>query len=212
MCVSFRVKKKCLISILRKAVIEFRIRTECFNLETRCLLFCWFIDFFNFVIFYARTQSFAHNDSIYNNKQHHHHQKNHQKNTTKMIIDFIKWNNKFIYWIPKRKQWNKTNHHQQHNKTHTGDAVNRELQCQHEGGTCEFFLTCWMTNGLLQGTCGGVLRGCCHRIAKSANSGANDIVDLTDLPSKEYGPITNDPSECDSFSYQTKTLSFRMAF
>lgn len=76
-----------------------------------------------------------------------------------------------------------------------GDAVNRELQCQHEGGACEFFLSCWMTNGLLQGTCGGVLRGCCHRIAKSANSGANDIIDLTDLPNKDYGPITNDPSE-----------------
>ncbi|XP_031640651.1 uncharacterized protein LOC116352303 isoform X2 [Contarinia nasturtii] len=84
-----------------------------------------------------------------------------------------------------------------------GDAVNRELQCQHEGGSCEFFLTCWMTNGLLQGTCGGVLRGCCHRIAKSANSGANDIIDLTDLPNKDYGPVTNDPSCGISLAKQT---------
>ncbi|XP_055319936.1 uncharacterized protein LOC129577248 isoform X2 [Sitodiplosis mosellana] len=84
-----------------------------------------------------------------------------------------------------------------------GDAVNRDLQCQHEGGSCEFFLTCWMTNGLLQGTCGGVLRGCCHRIAKSANSGANDIIDLTDLPNKDYGPVTNDPSCGISLAKQT---------
>lgn len=52
-----------------------------------------------------------------------------------------------------------------------------------------------MSNGLLHGLCGGLLRGCCHRTAKSANTGANDIVDLTDLPNKDYGPVTNDPSE-----------------
>ena len=70
------------------------------------------------------------------------------------------------------------------------------MQCQHEGGTCEFFLVCWMSNGLLQGTCGGILRGCCHRTAKSTNLGSGDIVDLTDLPNKDYGPVINDPSEC----------------
>lgn len=83
------------------------------------------------------------------------------------------------------------------------------MQCQHEGGSCEFFLSCWMTNGLLQGTCGGVLRGCCHRIAKSANSGANDIVDLTDLPHKDYGPVTNDPSEWKQYTY---TISYSYYF
>lgn len=76
-----------------------------------------------------------------------------------------------------------------------GDGVDRELQCQHAGGSCEFFLTCWMSNGLLQGTCGGILRGCCHRTAKSTNLGLNDVVDLTDLPKKDYGPVVNDPSE-----------------
>lgn len=75
-----------------------------------------------------------------------------------------------------------------------GDA-DRDLKCQHEGGSCEFFLVCWMSNGLLHGLCGGLLRGCCHRTAKSANTGANDIIDLTDLPNKDYGPVTNDPSE-----------------
>lgn len=79
-----------------------------------------------------------------------------------------------------------------------GDVASRELQCQHEGGSCEFFLLCWMSSGLLQGSCGGFMRGCCHRTAKSANLGTSDIsntVDLTNLPSKDYGPVVNDPSE-----------------
>lgn len=81
---------------------------------------------------------------------------------------------------------------------YAGDIENRELQCQHEGGTCEFFLICWMSRGLLQGTCGGLLRGCCHRTAKSANLGTADVsntIDLTDLPDKDYGPVRNEPSE-----------------
>lgn len=82
------------------------------------------------------------------------------------------------------------------NQNHTGDYQDRDLQCQHEGGSCDFFLVCWMSNGLLQGSCGGILRGCCHRTAKSANLGANDIIDLTDLPNKDYGPVRNDASEC----------------
>lgn len=76
-----------------------------------------------------------------------------------------------------------------------GDYKDRDLQCQHEGGSCDFFLICWMSNGLLQGSCNGIMRGCCHRTAKSANSGTNDIVDLTDLPKKDYGPVKNDASE-----------------
>uniref|UniRef100_A0A182UDZ5 Uncharacterized protein n=1 Tax=Anopheles melas TaxID=34690 RepID=A0A182UDZ5_9DIPT len=78
-------------------------------------------------------------------------------------------------------------------------VVRTELQCQHEGGTCEFFLLCWMSGGLLQGTCGGMLKGCCHRTAKSANIGidASTAVDLTNVPALEYGPVQNDPSECE---------------
>ncbi|XP_037902413.1 uncharacterized protein LOC119646134 isoform X2 [Hermetia illucens] len=78
-----------------------------------------------------------------------------------------------------------------------GDQVTSDIQCQHQGGTCEFFLICWMSNGLLHGTCGGLLRGCCHRTAKSANLGTSDFtnaIDLTDLPNKDYGPVINDPS------------------
>lgn len=81
-----------------------------------------------------------------------------------------------------------------------GDGIEaRELQCQHEGGSCEFFLLCWMSSGLIQGSCGGFMRGCCHRTAKSANLGTSDIkntVDLTSVPQKDYGPVINDPSEC----------------
>lgn len=73
-----------------------------------------------------------------------------------------------------------------------------EMECSHEGGTCEFFVLCWMTGGLLQGTCNSVLQGCCHRTAKSSNLGpeAGKTFDLTDLPSTDYGPVLNDPSEC----------------
>lgn len=73
------------------------------------------------------------------------------------------------------------------------------MECQHEGGTCEFFVLCWMSGGLLQGTCNGLMQGCCHRTAKSSNLGAEatgKTFDLTDLPSKDYGPIVNDASEC----------------
>ncbi|KAG4077648.1 hypothetical protein HA402_012959 [Bradysia odoriphaga] len=87
------------------------------------------------------------------------------------------------------------------------DANDRELQCQHEGGTCEFFLICWMSGGLLQGSCGGLLRCCCHRTAKSANLATSDltnsVVDLTDLPVKHYGPVQNDASCGISIAKQT---------
>lgn len=73
-----------------------------------------------------------------------------------------------------------------------------EMDCQHEGGTCEFFVICWMSGGLLQGTCGGLMQGCCHRTAKASNLGpeAGKTFDLTDLPSTDFGPVVNDASEC----------------
>ncbi|XP_065369520.1 uncharacterized protein LOC135961828 isoform X2 [Calliphora vicina] len=85
--------------------------------------------------------------------------------------------------------------------------ITSELECQHRGGTCEFFVGCWMTGGLLQGTCNGLLRGCCHRTAKSANLRTSEYVghtiDLTDLPQKNYGPVKNDPSCGISLAKQT---------
>ncbi|XP_055593619.1 uncharacterized protein LOC129744889 isoform X3 [Uranotaenia lowii] len=84
-------------------------------------------------------------------------------------------------------------------------GVRSEMQCQHEGGTCEFFLLCWMSGGLLHGSCGGLLKGCCHRTAKSANIGIDtgNTIDLTNLPNNEYGPIQNDPSCGISLAKQT---------
>lgn len=90
---------------------------------------------------------------------------------------------------------------------HPNGGADRELQCQHEGGTCEFFLICWMSRGLLQGPCDGLLRGCCHRTAKSANlatagggdGDTNSLIDLTHLPNTDYGPVTNEPSECNQY-------------
>ncbi|XP_015116647.1 serine proteinase stubble [Diachasma alloeum] len=32
-----------------------------------------------------------------------------------------------------------------------------------DGRSCEFFLKCWMTSGLLDGSCGGIMYACCHR-------------------------------------------------
>ncbi|XP_055379499.1 uncharacterized protein LOC129610802 [Condylostylus longicornis] len=84
--------------------------------------------------------------------------------------------------------------------------ITTELQCQHQGGTCEFFLVCWMSTGLIRGTCGGILQGCCHRTAKSSNLGTSDYVnavDLTDLPHKTYGPTINDASCGISLAKQT---------
>lgn len=92
-----------------------------------------------------------------------------------------------------------------------GRTPRSEMECQHEGGTCEFFILCWMTGGLLQGTCNGMLQGCCHRTAKSSNLGpeAGKTFDLTDLPSTDYGPVVNDNSEC---IYQFYVLLYVKSF
>lgn len=43
-----------------------------------------------------------------------------------------------------------------------------------------------------------MLRGCCHRTAKSANLEIPDtqqLFNLTNLPNKDFGPVVNDHSE-----------------
>ncbi|XP_046866373.1 uncharacterized protein LOC6646261 isoform X2 [Drosophila willistoni] len=86
--------------------------------------------------------------------------------------------------------------------------ITTDMECQHRGGTCEFFLGCWLSGGLIQGTCNGLLRGCCHRTAKSANLRSSDqtgqtLIDLTDLPQKNFGPVNNEPSCGISLAKQT---------
>jgi hypothetical protein len=35
-------------------------------------------------------------------------------------------------------------------------------------GSCEFFLFCWLGNGIVSGSCGGFLFACCQRTSKGA--------------------------------------------
>ncbi|XP_034951484.1 proclotting enzyme-like [Chelonus insularis] len=42
-----------------------------------------------------------------------------------------------------------------------------------DGQTCEFFLKCWMTAGLLDGSCGGIMYACCQRKDAKAISDYN---------------------------------------
>ncbi|XP_067004097.1 venom protease [Anabrus simplex] len=62
-------------------------------------------------------------------------------------------------------------------------------------GSCEFFLTCWMSSGLIEGSCGGFLHACCHRnTAKKSGHLAqtpSSASELTPLP--DFGPVINDP-------------------
>ncbi|CAH2056355.1 unnamed protein product, partial [Iphiclides podalirius] len=67
-----------------------------------------------------------------------------------------------------------------------------------QGGTCEFFMYCWMVGGLLDGSCGGLLKGCCHRNSKAGILGVQDSNNL-DYSSSEglsFGPVINDESKC----------------
>ena len=65
-------------------------------------------------------------------------------------------------------------------------------------GSCEFFLSCWMTSGLIEGACGGgFLYACCLRNnnGKATDRGATSITSNDiQLPSN-YGPVVNDPSK-----------------
>ncbi|CAK1593265.1 unnamed protein product [Parnassius mnemosyne] len=65
-----------------------------------------------------------------------------------------------------------------------------------QGGTCEFFMYCWMVGGLLDGSCGGLLKGCCHRNSKAGILGVQDSNSIDYAPNEglSYGPVINDES------------------
>ncbi|XP_047513934.1 proclotting enzyme isoform X2 [Pieris napi] len=64
-----------------------------------------------------------------------------------------------------------------------------------QGGTCEFFVSCWMKGGLLEGSCGGLLKSCCHRVAKSGILGVQDSNSIeSPFEGFSYGPVINDDS------------------
>ncbi|XP_023317016.1 plasma kallikrein [Trichogramma pretiosum] len=45
-----------------------------------------------------------------------------------------------------------------------------------DGRTCEFFLMCWMSAGLLDGSCGGIMYACCHRNRDSAKASSDNYL------------------------------------
>lgn len=71
-----------------------------------------------------------------------------------------------------------------------------EKRCS-QGGTCEFFFYCWMIGGLLDGSCGSLLKGCCHRVAKAGILGVQDSnsIEYSSNEGQSYGPVINDESK-----------------
>lgn len=62
-------------------------------------------------------------------------------------------------------------------------------------GKCEFFLTCWMASGLIEGSCGGFLYACCQRPDKEApKTNEHQTNDVITIPTN-YGPVINDLSK-----------------
>lgn len=46
-----------------------------------------------------------------------------------------------------------------------------------DGRSCEFFLKCWMTSGLLDGSCGGIMYACCQRKDAKAIAGDYNLIE-----------------------------------
>lgn len=64
-------------------------------------------------------------------------------------------------------------------------------------GKCEFFLSCWMSSGLIDGSCGGFLYACCQRPDKEApKTNEHHTNDVITLPTN-FGPVVNDFSKFD---------------
>lgn len=59
-----------------------------------------------------------------------------------------------------------------------------------DGRSCEFFLMCWMSAGLLDGSCGGIMYACCHRIKDAAK--ASNAYNLVDEAREQIQSLTTD--------------------
>lgn len=57
-----------------------------------------------------------------------------------------------------------------------------------DGRSCEFFLMCWMTAGLLDGSCGGIMYACCQRKDPKALTDYN----LIESPRDQSRPLPLD--------------------
>jgi len=58
-----------------------------------------------------------------------------------------------------------------------------------DGRSCEFFLMCWMTAGLLDGSCGGIMYACCQR--KDSTKALTDY-NLIESPRDQSRPLPLD--------------------
>ncbi|XP_046975030.1 coagulation factor VII isoform X1 [Vanessa cardui] len=65
-----------------------------------------------------------------------------------------------------------------------------------QGGTCEFFFYCWMVGGLLDGSCGSLLKSCCHRVGRAGLLGVQDSnsIEYSANEGHSFGPVINDES------------------
>ncbi|XP_015588321.1 proclotting enzyme isoform X1 [Cephus cinctus] len=76
-----------------------------------------------------------------------------------------------------------------------------------DGGSCEFFLMCWMSAGLLDGACGGIMFACCKRKGAKSSSDYNTLDSPKDqthlLAMKSYTKTINDNRCGISVSKQT---------
>lgn len=60
-------------------------------------------------------------------------------------------------------------------------------------GSCEFFLFCWLSGGLIDGGCGGFLFACCSRQNQRGQRGHESYRDESSgLIPVDYGPVRND--------------------
>jgi len=52
-----------------------------------------------------------------------------------------------------------------------------------QGATCEFFLTCWISGGLIDNQCDGLLKVCCYRgVAKQGTLGQSPAIGTIEAP------------------------------
>lgn len=59
-------------------------------------------------------------------------------------------------------------------------------------GSCEFFLFCWMSGGVVEGGCGGFLMSCCNR-PNLVGHKTIVVQDNVAHPDISWGPVRNDP-------------------
>lgn len=51
-----------------------------------------------------------------------------------------------------------------------------------DGATCEFFFSCWLSGGLLDGPCEGFLRACCHKGSSKTGQSHSQAIGTIEAP------------------------------